>query len=325
MSDAAATTTSTALSALPVGVALSLSTNLKSGPFGVLALTGVAASVLIPITQVRNFYAITIGYGLSVAAMGLVLNETFKPPVTSIGGFLTTVVIAYGIRLASYLFLRQSAGYKPKIKREDPARIKRVPFALSLALFYAFMTCPTMYVLRAQLYDVFGSNGGGAIWKFRTAWAGAIVGAFGMVLEALADAQKFAIKLKDAKNPLKDDMFKGPTGGAYKLVRHPNYLGEMLFWTGLWICGVSSFGKSVVGWICSSVGLYGILSIMNTAARGLEQRQSEKYGGQPKYEQWKRDVRAPLIPFLTSTLSSLAKIDENEGGSDIDVDEKKSE
>ena len=58
-------------------VASLVSTHLKSGPFGVVALTSIAGCVLVPITQYKNFYAISVGYGFSVAAMALTLRYVF--------------------------------------------------------------------------------------------------------------------------------------------------------------------------------------------------------------------------------------------------------
>ena len=50
--------------------------------------------------------------------------------------------------------------------------------------------------------------------------------------------------------------------GIAKLVRHPNYTGEILFWLGVWLSGAPTFGRSFTAWICSTVGFYGISFIM---------------------------------------------------------------
>lgn len=123
---------------------------------------------------------------------------------------------------------------------------------------------------------------------------GAYLACFGACLEAVADVHKLIVK----QSNIGVEGFVGPTTWTYRLCRHPNYLGEILFWIGLFVGGVSSFGKSVPAWIGSGFGLLGIVSIMTKAAGGLEERQQSKYGGQEKFETWKEKVKYSLIPFI---------------------------
>jgi steroid 5-alpha reductase family enzyme len=263
--------------------------NLQAGPLGVLALTSIAASVCLPMTQIKNLYGISVGYGSSVAAMGLVLRLTFGPAAGSFGDILTQSTIFYGARLAGYLLLRDLTSWRSIESRSEPPRFKRIPFALSLALFYGFMTTPVLYALR---------HGGAAVagWKSYVSWTGAGMAWAGAILEAVADNQKYVVKQRTGIE--ESNVFHGPSNGAYRLTRHPNYTGEILFWFGTWLAGVPFFGRSAVGWICSSVGLYGIVSIMRSSTKKLEERHAEKYGGQEEYENWKKKVTAPLIPFV---------------------------
>jgi hypothetical protein len=66
----------------------------------------------------------------------------------------------------------------------------------------------------------------------------------------------------------------------------------------MFLTGLPSFGKSIVGWTAASIGLCAISSIMVGATERLEQRQEGKYGGQPMYEQWKTQVPSALLPFI---------------------------
>ena len=75
-------------------------------------------------------------------------------------------------------------------------------------------------------------------------------------------------------------------------------LGELLFWGGLFIGGAPTFGTSVMAWVASTFGLYGIYGIMTNATKRLDEKQFEKYKGQEKYDSWRASVTAPLFPFL---------------------------
>jgi steroid 5-alpha reductase family enzyme len=279
------------------GAAVSvIASSIQSGPYGVLGLTGLASTILLPLTQIRNTYGISIGYGLSVAAMAMVLRTTIGVVPFGLEDVLTAAVVFYGLRLSSFLLLRDLGGWKPPATRADPARVKRIPFALSLALFYAFMTTPILYALRAPTIP--GSVAG------NIAVAGTALAWFGALLEAVADGHKFIRKFPSKKNGDGDKdkdsskVFKGPSNGVYRLTRHPNYTGEVIFWFGTYLAGAPSFGRSIIAWAASSVGLYGIYSIMVGATKRLEKRHLENYGGQTAYESWKKEVPVTLLPFV---------------------------
>jgi len=262
---------------------------LKSGPYGVVALAVTSAAVLFPITQYKNILGISVGYGTSVATIALMLRTVLSPDPLSVADVLSGATLFYGFRLATYLSLRTITGWKPSANRPEPSRLKRIPFALSLSIFYAFMMTPVMYALRSPP---------SVDWMEKVAWAGTGVAWFGVALETIADAHKFIVKTKQAKENNSIRVFEGPFNGVYQFTRHPNYTGEILVWLGTWLAGTPSFGKSIVGWLCGTAGLYGIITIMRGATKGLEKRQEERYGGQRSYEEWKEKSPYPLFPFV---------------------------
>jgi hypothetical protein len=213
------------IDALPTAIAATatslVAASLTSGPYGVAGLTAVASTVLLPLTQYRNLYGFSVGYGATIATIGFVLRNVFSITPLSLQDSLTAALLFYGLRLASFLFLRDLGGWKPPASRPEPSRLSRIPFALSLSLFYAFMTTPVLYALRAPA--ALGSVGGKiALAGTGLAWSGA-------VLEAVADAHKFVRKAKTASttNATTTDTtknFVGPSSGVYSLTRHPNYV-----------------------------------------------------------------------------------------------------
>ena len=116
--------------------------------------------------------------------------------------------------------------------------------------------------------------------------------AAGIILESLADAQKSKAK---AKNP---NRFCDT--GLYRIVRCPNYLGEVLFWTGVFVSGVDSF-NGVWQWIGAIIGYVCIVYIMFGGARRLEIRQNKNYGADEEYQKYvkKTPILIPLIPLYS--------------------------
>jgi len=270
-----------------------LSSSLQSGPTGVLSLWVVATGIVAPLTLYRQEWSFTIGYGFSVMALGIAILNVFQAAATTpLSGaplYLVTSIIFYGARLGIFLFFRNLTvkSRREQMKKIDQTpRLKRLPMAASVALFYSFMVTPVLYATRVA---------GGSC---NISMAGAGIAWFGAVLEALTDGQKFITKLGwDQKS------FVGPTGGLFRICRHPNYLAELIFWFGIFVGGAPSFGvtsiASIIPWVCSSLGLLGIYGIMMGATKRLDAKQKENYGGQEKYDAWRAGVTSAIFPFKT--------------------------
>jgi steroid 5-alpha reductase family enzyme len=116
--------------------------------------------------------------------------------------------------------------------------------------------------------------------------------ALGVVLESVADAQKKAAK-KINKHRFVDT-------GVYRIVRCPNYLGELVIWTGAFLV---CFGAclTVWQWVVSIIGYLGIVYVMFSGARRLEIRQNLTYGKDPEYQAYikKTPILLPLVPIYS--------------------------
>ena len=86
------------------------------------------------------------------------------------------------------------------------------------------------------------------------------------------------------------------TQGLYKLVRCPNYLGEIIFWTGIFISGVTTYA-TVGQWITAVLAYICIVYIMFNGAQRLEKRQMARYGENEEYNVY-ADKTPIIIPFL---------------------------
>ncbi|MHA2007856.1 MAG: DUF1295 domain-containing protein [Promethearchaeota archaeon] len=107
----------------------------------------------------------------------------------------------------------------------------------------------------------------------------------GIFLETLADQQsyKFRVKRENAKQII--------TTGLWHYSRHPNYLGEILFWWGLYLFAIAadfSFYWAIIGPICITILFY-VISIPMMENRNLERK--------PEYKKY-REQTSKLIPWF---------------------------
>ena len=86
--------------------------------------------------------------------------------------------------------------------------------------------------------------------------------------------------------------------GLYKIVRCPNYLGEVLFWTAVLISGFGAL-QGVVQWFIAILGYILLVYVMFSGAKRLEGRQNKNYGTDPEYQAYVENppILLPLIPL----------------------------
>jgi len=259
---------------------------LSSHALGIPALAGIGFGVILPLTLYRQAYAFSVGYGFSVAAMGVALLLHFQPPLASLGALQTGCVAVYGLRLGLHLLVREFTVPEKAaaLKTMDSSpRMKRVPFAASVSLLYAMMTSPALFALQAVA----------STHSSPLAVAGVAMQWSGCALEAVSDTHKLLAKRRAARTSSK--VWQGPSGGCYAFSRHPNYAGELLFWAGTFLGGAPTFGWRPAPWLAGGLGLAAITSIMLGATNRLEAKQRDKYGGQPEYEAWVAKTAALFV------------------------------
>jgi steroid 5-alpha reductase family enzyme len=223
----------------------------------------------------------SIGYGFAITGEGLLLLLSGNH--ISLGTLLCCLLlIVYGLRLGGYLTLREWKGvtYKTNMKGEIKDS-KTVPFGVKAAIWIA---CATLYVL--QVVPVFYRMASGAADNIFV-FIGAAVMLAGVSLETAADIQK--------NNAKKVNPRRFVDTGLYRIVRCPNYLGEMIFWTGVLLSGIGAV--SGWQWIVVAIGYIGIIFVMFSGARRLEIRQDKNYGNDPEYQKYVTTVPI-LLPFV---------------------------
>ena len=231
----------------------------------------------------KNYvWFISLGYGFSIAAEGAAMLILYGKTLTLGTIICCALFIIYGMRLGGYLAIRElgSSSYKKNMKGEI-IEGSTVPFGVKIAIW---VTCALLYVTQI----------GGVFYRMANAAAdnalvfiGAAVMLLGVSLETAADIQK--------NNAKKVNPRRFVDTGLYRIVRCPNYLGEMIFWTGVLIAGIGAV--SGWQWIVVAIGYIGIIFVMFSGARRLEIRQDKNYGADPEYQKYVKTVPI-LLPFI---------------------------
>jgi steroid 5-alpha reductase family enzyme len=103
----------------------------------------------------------------------------------------------------------------------------------------------------------------------------------GLALETIADDQK-----QRAKNVDKDAFCYT---GLYRKIRHPNFLGEILFHIGLYCTMVAATGQ----FYTLIIGAYGtgwLLMLMSNEAALNDRKQQARHGDTQRYAEYRRST-----------------------------------
>jgi steroid 5-alpha reductase family enzyme len=232
----------------------------------------------------RVVYFFGVGYALSIAAQAVTVAVVYRGTLSGWPLVQVLLLFLYGARLGSYLILRdQGRGYRAREarragKRPPVGAVAKAGIWIGVAALYVLLGLPVFLTLSAEA----------AGQPLATLPAGLLLMTFGLVLESVADWQKYRFKLA----------YPGRfcDTGLYRLVRCPNYLGEMLFWSGVWLSAATAYG-GWLEWLLCTLGFVSVLGIMISATRRLEAEQAEHYGAERAYATYRRTVPV-LFPFV---------------------------
>jgi len=253
-------------------------------------VTAIVLSFVIALALNGAFFAVAaarrtdvvtdLSYSLTFALLAVVLPLTgAREPSQLIASLL---VLLWAIRLGGYLFrriLRMKVDHRFDEMRDKPLRFAR--FWLLQAVAVAVIMLPVSYLL-----DRSGAPGFGA-W----AVAGAAVWLGGLLIEAVADAQKSAFRSKD------ENRGRFIASGLWRYSRHPNYFGEILVWWGLFLYAVPFLEGAALAVVVGPVFIT-VLLLFVSGIPLLERSADDKYGDDPAYRDYKRrtSILVPLPP-----------------------------
>ena len=243
----------------------------------------VVAMVISSVGFKRFVWFISIGYGFSVAGVGLTMIVLFFKDLSVATLVMNLLFTVYGCRLGGYLLIRErrSPSYQATMKNEikngsDMSLILKIIVWIACALLYCCEVSPVFFRLENQMESDLVTTIG--VW----------VMVAGITLEAIADYTKNQYK-KEHPNRFCDI-------GVFKIVRCPNYLGEVLTWTGVFVSGVTAL-QGILQWTAALCGWICIVYIMFGGARRLETRQNKNYGKDAEYQRYVKSTPI-MIPFV---------------------------
>jgi steroid 5-alpha reductase family enzyme len=191
---------------------------------------------------------------------------------------LLLMIIIWGLRLGIFLFIRiQKMKYDKRFDgiRESFFRFLKFWVLQGLAVFVILL--PSIFFMSENLNKICG--------------IGFIIWALGLIIESVADFQKYRFNQK------KVNKGKFISTGIWKYSRHPNYFGEMLCWTGIYLFTFNSFNlaQTLIGLISPLFII--ILLLFVTGLPPLEKSADLKWGKQKDYKDYKRKTSI-LIPWF---------------------------
>ena len=262
-------------------------------PWSLLGILYIVCAVLCAVGFYKFVYFLSIGYGFAVAGGGIaiLIMALVSPTDAPIWVLLiqAALFLAYGIRLSGFLLVRELKNItfkKTDVAKDTLAKNgeKKMPV---FVLATIWITVAALYVTQVSPMLFRYTNGS---TDLTLPIIGFVVSIGGLILESIADNQKSAQKKE------RPDMVA--TRGLYKMCRCPNYLGEIIFWTGVFISGITAY-QTVGQWIMAVIAYVCIVFIMFNGAQRLEKRQMARYGANEEYNTYanKTPIIIPLLPI----------------------------
>lgn len=217
-----------------------------------------------------------LSYGLTfvlLAAAALLRVDRSVPAVV-----LAAMVGVWGLRLAGYLVYR--IWRIGRDARFDGIREHFWPFfkfwLLQGVAVWVIMLPVTLWFAAPRAYSPWMSVGG-------TLWLA------GLLIEAVADQQKFAFKQTPRGRTHWTDV------GLWRYSRHPNYFGELLCWWGIFFYAAAGMGAWIALAAAGPLAITGLLLFV-TGIPPLEASAAKRWGQDPAYQAYRRRTRA-LLPW----------------------------
>ena len=230
------------------------------------------------IGKTERFYDLTGGLTYITLVGFSLWAGSQSEPVSSRELIISLLVVIWSLRLSSFLYLRIHRTGKDG--RFDKLKTSSIRFLVPWTIqgLWVFLTMIVVIVINTQA----NSAPALGIWD----GIGLSIWILGFSIEVIADNQKTVF------NSEPNNQGKWIDCGLWSYSRHPNYLGEILLWTGIAFFGVSCFtGLEKIAWI-SPLFIYLLLTKISGTPI-LDRRALEKWGDDSEYQIYRE--KTPLL------------------------------
>ncbi len=262
-------------------------------PWNLLGILYAVCAVLCSVGFYKFVYFLSIGYGFAIAGGAIAIFVMYLLSPTQTPLFIVILQLAlfivYGARLSGFLLARELKN--ASFRKTDVAKStlgknteKKMPIFVLITI-WIFVSALYVIQLSPMLFRIINNS-----QDLLLPVIGMAISVCGIILESVADTQK------SAQKKIRPDMVA--KDGLYKMVRCPNYFGEITFWTGVFVSGISTYATTGQ-WITAVVAYICIVYIMFNGAQRLEKRQMARYGENKEYNEYanKTPIIIPLLPI----------------------------
>ena len=228
--------------------------------------------------RTERFYDL-VGSATFLSLVGLGASARVSEGRVDVVAMLPLALVAvWAARLGSFLFARvHSAGSDGRF---DELKLHPVRFAVPWALQALWVVVTVMPALVLSSSSSSSSSSPSPMFV-----VGIAVWVVGFAIEVVADRQKERFRLAGRQGGFIDT-------GLWRWSRHPNYFGEILLWTGLFVAGVDVYQGAQ--WAVVSSPL--LVTLLLTSISGvpmLEARADARFGADAAYQAYK--ARTPVL------------------------------
>lgn len=254
--------------------------------FGLLVSLGINLVMFVPAFIFKTDKITDISYAVTFAVVALASYTQSTQKL--LHKIVLACVLLWSVRLGGFLFVRIN-----KIGKDSRFDGMRERF-FSFLRFWVLQGATVFVVMMAPLL-VFDQK---ETKLTPVSVVGLVVFLVGLVIEAFADAQKYSFN-GNSKNK-----GKWIDTGVWRASRHPNYLGEMMVWTGMYLVVVNSLSsRGTFIALLSPLYIIGLLLFVSGVPL-LEKSADEKWGKDKAYQAYKKQVPV-VVPSIGSIKRAL--------------------
>jgi steroid 5-alpha reductase family enzyme len=193
---------------------------------------------------------------------------------------LAAAVAVWGLRLGPFLVRRIHKAGKDGRFDEIKLSFPRFFMAWTVQAVWVFATAyPVWIILTSKRTSALD------LWV----GIGLVMWLVGFAIEVTADRQKSAFRARHPEGEVWIDE------GLWALAQHPNYCGEILLWTGLFVSGLGFYQGLEWVAVVSPLFVFGLLT-RGSGVPLIQERNQERWGDNPDFQRYLQETNL-LVPI----------------------------